>query len=504
MSQSAKERPKTANRPHATLLLHRIGFRWVCAALCLFSALSAAAQDEADEGLPPVPTHLEFVEGWFPRDADSALYAQVVQAHRLATRMNGDEAQFESILAPLELIKATAGFDPTRIDRFTMARISTGDSGTVIFFSLFEPNPLRKHFASGGSPIQPEVHQFLNLPVYKLDLGDQNYGLFSADGKHFILGDWGAFKKTLVGNNGRTNELVKILAKNSAPIVVCSNPRKSTVRHANDLVFGSVMSFEFQEELLAFMLEEEHATPASAEERLKVMRDDMPDAFADAYDLRDKVGTRFIAKADGRFATFALQAPIKDSRGLLEDLLGPAKPFDPYGDATLLASEVVKLYHAARSAQAITNPPVSIDKLLALLCEGVDCPQGKHFILPFTTAVERERIIERLELVGGEDLRVVEQEAESVNASKLSEKQVRRHARLLATLSMSAAAADSSDLKKLKSAKDIVAALSGEGLRGGTGYERELYKGPELSLADQARVTSFLAVEDGQLVYRSR
>ena len=448
-----------------------------------------------------VPGHLEFVSQWFPNQAAAATHAEVKRSLRLASRMAGSSCQFKKIRDDLRLIRDHVGFDQTLVERFTTATIKFEDQGTVIFFTLNETVPLDVFFTSGLNPIQPDLDRFQEHRVYRLASENHDLGLFSADGRNFILGDWAAFKLTLKGNDGKANRLPKLLSSQNAPVVICANPRPAGQRHRLDDPFGTVMSVDFLEDKLAFLMQEEQATPEQAQKRLKVMQDDLPGAFRRSYGLSADEGVKFLAKADGRHTTFAMQAGIAQSQKLLEMLFGPAEESDLHAEATRGALQCVELFGRAHRAGAPVGALSSCDAIVDALCVGIETRGGQSFQLPFLTLPERRRIGKRLRFSDGK-LEVIAEAVADVSTPSLSEKDIRRRAQLISTKTMSAAAADSLELKELKTKEEIIAAICSEGLTSGPAYPREVFKVPDLAQRDRDRVAELLVVNDGYLIYR--
>lgn len=271
----------------------------IVAGLAVAATMSVAA--EADRSST---THLEFVAAWFPTDASSALHADVPAIARLASQLHGAPSHFASALETLDLIRNHVGFDHSQIERMTTATITAGAQGKVTYFTLLEPVPLDGHIASRLIPLEPNPDLIGGKAVYTLNAGGRVLGLYSPAGKHFILGDWGVFKTVLNGNGGEINQISKILEIHSAPIILGTNPRRQRKRFAEDAPFGTVVSIDFQDETLAFLMQEEHPTPDHAEQRLAVVEEEMPVIFRDHYGLTTKMGVHFHSFADGRHVVF--------------------------------------------------------------------------------------------------------------------------------------------------------------------------------------------------------
>ncbi len=164
---------------------------------------------------------------------------------------------------------------------------------------------------------------------------------------------------------------------------------------------------------------------------------------------------------------------VNDSRKLLETLLGKLVESDPDAIARSNAAKAVELFGAARAAGVDCSALGSEAAIVEALCAGLGgkVPAGGQF--PFLTGVERQRIADALELEEGELRLAPEPEIPEPIVTDETEKQIQRHARLIATLSSSAAAVDSPQLKKLATVEEIVAAIcttglgSGPWLRGG-------------------------------------
>lgn len=451
-----------------------------------------------------IPSHLEFTSQWFPIDAAAATHCDVVRGAQLASRLSGSQSRFLANLRVLDLIRENVGFDHSQIERFTTATITVGTAGTVIFFTLNDVVLPEKHFATGQFPLTPQIHRFHNKQIYQLPSENRPLGLYSAEGKHFILGDWATFKTTLLGNDGELNEIAKILSAHAAPITICSNPRRAGNRIAKDAPFGTVIAVDFRADTLAFLLQEEHATPAAAARRLARFENEMPQAFETAYGLRTKNGVRYLSESDGRHVTFAMECSVRGSKRLLEHLLLETRPSDPRAFANATAARSIELFEAAKAAGAAAKSIASSpDAIVAALCVGLETKTGRRFQLPFLTGVEQQSVAGRLVLEAG-ILRLAP-EAQIVAAAGpiTDDSKIRRHAQLIATLTMSAAAAKSPDLKKLSTAEAIVETLCTSGLRGGPGYPNEKFKGPELNPAERERVVELLVPNNGYLRYKA-
>jgi hypothetical protein len=449
------------------------------------------------------PTHLEFVSNWFPDDAASALHFEVAMVSDLASRMHGSAGRFSATLGILDLIRDHTGFDHSQVERITTATIVAGVPGTLVFFTLADRLALEEHFTSGQCPIDPQADLFNGLGIYKLSAGDRPLGLLSDGGKHFVLGDWEAFKSTLKGTGARRNELSKILALHSAPIIICSNPREQAGRHAEDAPFGSMVSIEFDQELIAFLMQEEQATPDMALERHAIIQEEMPALFDSKYGLSSKKGVRYKAFADGRHVIFGGTASIGDGKLLLESLLGPTVSADPDALASKIADQVVELFDSAHAAGVDCAKLTSEESIVAALCTGLEGKSGARFQLPFLTGVERRTVVGRLHFESGKlGLAPVPIEPDVIVPDE-DEKQLRRQAQLIATLSSSAAAADSPQLKKLQTAQEIIEVICTTGLESGPGYAAKTFKGPELTETEARRVAEFLIPAHGYLVYRA-
>ena len=446
-----------------------------------------------------IPSHIEFISQWFPKEANSAIHMDVERSTKLATRMDGSPTRFSVSLTSLDLIRNSVGFDSSQIEKFTRATITRGVPGTVLFFTLKERVPIEEHFATGQHPVAPKVDKFHSHKIYQLPLDGHTLGLYTAEGKHFILGDWEPFKTTLLGNDGDLNELAKILSHHSGAIIICSNPRRQARRAQRDAPFGTVISIDYDQDTLGLLMQEEHSTPDRASERHAVMEKELPKTFEKAYGLPTKKGVRYLANADGRHARFGVQAPIRHTEALLKHLLGAAVPADRHAKSIQHAETTIQLYQAAQSAGVLVKPLSTPEAVIAALCAGLE-GGGKRFQLPFLTGVEQEQIAERLLLESGTLALAPEPGSVVPDADEV---QIRRHARLIATLTMSAAAADSPELKKLKTTDEIVATLCSTGLTGGGVYRSEKFLGPELSPGDVERVSEFLTPSEGYLVYRS-
>ena len=459
--------------------------------------MPSAAQSDASLRLP---THAEFVSQWFPRGANSATHLDIARSSRLATIVESTPSQFGVAKRTLELIRSYVGFDPSQVERVTSATITVGVPGTIIFFTLDESILLEDHFSSGQFPITPERHRFHNRQVYRLASAERTLGLYSAEGKHFVLGDWSAFKNTLLGNDGHLNELAKILDSVSAPIIICSNPRRASAHFSKDDPFGTVISLDFEDDNLAFQMQEEQPSPAMASTRLKQMEAEMPAAFAQAYGLETKKGVRYRSVADGRRVVFATHAPIAVASKLLSYLLGSPVTNDRQAQALASAEDAITLYKAADAAGVSTTALQSPESIIAALCVGLESKDGKRFALPFLTGVEQVRVAAQLQLESGQ--LVLSPELEVPSGPTLKEKAIRRLAQRIAVLTMSAAAADSPELKELKTPEEIVAAICSTGFNGGDGYASEIFKTGELTEDECERVSTYLEMHRGYLIYK--
>ncbi|MGI9241242.1 MAG: hypothetical protein ACR2RV_10600 [Verrucomicrobiales bacterium] len=422
---------------------------------------------------------------------------------QLATEILGEPSHFQSTLQVLNLIRDHIGFDHSQIERYTSATAASGVPGSVMFFTLTTHLPLDQHFAQGRSPISPELDEFHGKPVYKLRVGEQTFGLFSPGGQHFLFGNWELFKLALRQNSHKTNEITKILERHSAPIILGSNPRRQVKRHTSETPFGSVIAIDFDQAELAFLMQEEHPTPDGAIARLAVIEQDMPKVFKEQYALTTKMGVRFQSFADGRHVVFGGTSALGHTKRLLETLLGPALPSDPRATAKSNAARVIELFEVAKSAGADCGSMKSAAEIVEALVVGIDHGAGEPTRLPFLTSIEQQQIAELLLFEDGEILIAPEPEEPLVVAMGADEKELRRHARVIATLSSSAAAVDSPQLKELATVEEIVAAICSTGISSGPGYKMQTFKGPELSSAEVARVAEFLVPSHGYLVFQA-
>ena len=441
---------------------------------CLWGQMLDAEGDEPALS----PSHLEFIAGWFPDNAAAAVHLEAAAVTELATRLMATPSRFASTLTVLDLIRDHVGIDYAEIERVTTATIVADVPGTVVFFTLSGDGiVLEEHLSSGHAPVRALPDRFHQHVIHKLNAGKRPMGLYSGEGKHFILGDWGAFKTTLAGRGDRRNELTKILTIHTAPIILCKNPRKQGQRYAKDDPFGTVVSIDFDKDQLAVLMQEEQPTPDMAVERHSVMQEEMPKLFESKYGLTTKKGVRFQSRADGRNVKFYGLAPLSESKCLLESLLGELKPSDAGELADTTADQALELYRAARAAGAECSGLSSEEAVVAALCAGLQGKAGARFKLPFLTAPERQRVAQRLLLESGElGLAPVVEEPAAL-APSADEQQIRRHARLIATLSSSAAAHDSPQLKKLETTEEIIAAICTTGLSSGPGTRKRSSNG---------------------------
>ncbi|MFT5106474.1 MAG: hypothetical protein ACI9UA_002097 [Pseudoalteromonas tetraodonis] len=491
-----KNRQKTPLKARVFAISSKIGTAFLCFVVFECCAFSVVAQ----EAELRIPNHLEFISQWFPRAANSATHTKVARATRLATIVSNSPSQFRATKQTLALIREHVGIDPAQVEEYTSATITVGVPGTIVFFTLVEQLNLEDHFSTGKFPLTPEVHRFHNHRVYRLPAKGRPLGLYTAEGKHFVLGDWDAFKNTMRGNAGRLNELAKILAGHVAPLIICSNPRRAGKRFSKDDPFGTVISIDFEADKLAFLMREEHPTPAIASSRHAEIETAMPAAFIEAYGMETKKMVQYRSLADGRQVTFAVQSPIVVASRMLEYILGATEDTDARAEALATADQAIKKFEAARAAKASLGALQSPEAIVDALCVGIEAG-GVRFQLPFLTGVEQARVATQLRFGSGK--LVLRPEAEDiVRGQSLEEREIRRQAQRIAALTMSAAAAESPGLRKLTTPEEIVAAICSTGFLGGGSYKTESFKVDRLSEEDRVRVAGYLARHHGYLVYK--
>jgi len=451
----------------------------------------------------PIPDHAEFVTEWFPESAASAIHLELNRSKVLATHAHGGLARFKLTQNMLDLIRSHTGIDPILVDQLTTANITTGRKGTIIFFTTSEKVPFGSLAQPGFAPAKPEIHKFKGKQIYHYPGGDRPLGVYSPDGYNFIIGDWTPFKTTLLGNRDGKNNLVDSLISQVSPIVICSAPRLAEKRWRKEDLFGTVTVIDFDETLLVLQMEEEHPTPADATVRQKAMETELPADFESAYGFQTKDRIRYVAKADGRNALFGMQGPIEKVEKLLDHMLGGTVAHNPRALAKKRADEAIKLVRSASADGVRFTGARSPDDYLTALARGMSAPNGKSFKLPYMTIVERSMVSEFLVSEAGSLTLVPESElpVEPENTG-FDMKQLRRSAREVAALTMSAASADCEVLKRTDSTGKIIELLCSEGLSGSGVYAQEHFQGPALSEAEQIAIAELLVKSNGYLVYR--